>query len=211
MKAAGSAHRALRLPFRGVDEGKNVSDMNWDRVLETLQEIYGDVDRLAAQLMQRHAERFQCRRGCADCCVDGVTVFQVEAENIRCDFGGLLESAVPQPEGRCAFLDGAGGCRIYPHRPYVCRTQGLPLRWLEPLADGTVVQMRDICPINDTGAPIETLPESSCWEIGPVESRLAKLQATVDGGKMKRVPLRRLFNAASKTNKTDIDTKRRGR
>ena len=41
---------------------------------------------------------------------------------------GIEEGA--GPEGACAFLDGEGGCRVYPDRPYVCRTQGLPLRWI---------------------------------------------------------------------------------
>lgn len=125
--------------------------------------------------------------------MDGLTVFEVEAENIRCYHADLLAEGAPHPEGACAFLDEAGACRIYEHRPYVCRTQGLPLRWIEERSDGNLVELRDICPLNANGPPVEALPAEECWSIGPFEERLAKLQATADGGKLRRVALRSLF------------------
>jgi hypothetical protein len=125
--------------------------------------------------------------------VDGVTVFAVEAENIRRHHAERLAQANPYPEGDCAFLDGAGACRIYQHRPYVCRTQGLPLRWIEARPDGNPVELRDICPLNDAGGPVETLPPDACWTIGPFEGRLAALQSMLDGATLCRVPLRSFF------------------
>ena len=36
--------------------------------------------------------------------------------------------ADPGPPDRCAGLDAAGRCRIYPARPLVCRSHGVPIR-----------------------------------------------------------------------------------
>jgi uncharacterized protein len=145
--------------------------------------LHEDVDRRAAAL----AARFElaCRRGCSGCCVDGLTVFEVEAERIRRGAADFLAAAQPHPPGRCAFLGSEGECRIYALRPYVCRTQGLPLRWLDEEAE---VEYRDICELNDV--PVETLEPEECWTLGETEERLARMQG--DG---KRVSLRDLFGA----------------
>lgn len=162
-----------------------------------LEQLYEDVHRQTRRLDAVHADRLQCRRGCSACCIDGLTVYEVEACNIRTHHAALLAEGKPHPAGACAFLDEEGACRIYAQRPYVCRTQGYPLRWLEDQdeEDGeTVVELRDICPLNEKeGAPIETLDAADCWSIGPFEARLAKLQFEADGGAMKRVALRDLF------------------
>ena len=169
-------------------------DTNWDPLLTALAQIYQEVDEEAGRLAGLHAERLQCGRGCCSCCVDGLTVFEVEAENIRRRHPALLREGAPRAEGGCAFLDDAGACRIYPHRPYVCRTQGLPLRWIDEAPGEGLVELRDICPLNDEGASIESLSQDACWTIGPFEERLARLQARVDGGVLRRVSLRSLFH-----------------
>lgn len=163
---------------------------------DTLADLYRQIDRRAEWLYALHAARMQCRRGCCGCCEDGLTVFEVEARNIRRHHADLLAKGTPHAEGACAFLDGEGACRIYPHRPYVCRTQGLPLRWIEPLPDGSFAELRDICPLNEEGPPVESLPAEACWRIGPFEEALAGLQAAADGGRMRRAPLRGLFRRA---------------
>lgn len=160
---------------------------------DAVDDLHARVEEQAGQLHVLHAERLQCRRGCAQCCVDGLTVFEVEAENIRLHHPDLLKDGVPHPEGACAFLDGDGACRVYAQRPYVCRTQGLPLRWIDELADGTPAEFRDICPLNEEGEPVEELPSDSCWTLGPAEGALADLQHREDGGQGRRVALRDLF------------------
>ena len=144
--------------------------------LADLAVFHEDVDRAVAPLAERHRDRLQCRRGCADCCVDDLTVFAIEAERIRRAHAALLAE---------------GACRVYDVRPYVCRTQGLPLRWIED--DGA--EYRDICPLNDTGEPITDLAENACWTLGPEEGRLAGLQQRFGDGRMDRVRLRDLFEA----------------
>lgn len=148
-----------------------------------IEELHQEVDRRAAALAAKHAAKLACARGCSGCCVDNLTVFEVEAERIRRGAAALLASATPHPPGRCAFLGSEGECRIYALRPYVCRTQGLPLRWL---VDEAEVEYRDICELNDV--PVETLEPAECWTLGEVEERLARMQR--DG---RRVALRDLF------------------
>lgn len=164
-------------------------------LLQILNSLYREVDAQASVLTQIHGSRLVCRRGCSMCCVDDLNVFEVEAANIRQSHAEFLENATPHAIGACAFLDGEGACRIYEDRPYVCRTQGLPLRWLDEDDDGEFIELRDICPLNDEGdvEPIEDLPADECWSIGPVEERLAKLQLQFGNGQLNRVALRSLF------------------
>ena len=162
--------------------------------LDAVIRLHAEVDRETDRLRSIHAARLQCRNGCSGCCVDGLTVFAVEAERIRRHHAELLSQASPHPPGACAFLDEQGCCRIYADRPYVCRTQGLPLRWIGAGPGGEPAELRDICPLNEPGPPVETLPAAACWEIGPAESRLAQLQAGLDGGTLHRIPLRSLFD-----------------
>lgn len=102
-------------------------------------------------------------------------MFEVEAAPIRAHHAALLDEGVPHATGGCAFLDEAGACRIYEHRPYVCRTQGLPLRWLDE-QDGLPVELRDICPLNEDGEAVEAIAEDDCFTLGPIEERLAEMQ-----------------------------------
>ncbi len=166
---------------------------DWRTLLETLNQAYEQLRERTGQLEQAHASRTQCRKGCCICCVDEITVFEVEAENIRRHHSDLLEHGTPHPPGACAFLAEDGSCRIYEHRPYVCRTQGLPLRWIDQAGDGRTVEYRDICPLNEPGEPVEDLPAELCWTLGPFEEFLARLQAAADGGQGRRVRLRDLF------------------
>lgn len=158
-----------------------------------LEEFYRSIDRDTGVLREYHEGRLRCRLGCIDCCIDGLTVLQVEAEWIRQRVRHI--QGPPHPVGACAFLDGTGACRIYEHRPYVCRTQGLPLRWIAEEDQ----EMRDICPLNETTEPIEAIPVARCWTIGPYEGRLAGIQRIADPT-MPRIPLRRLFEEITKQN-----------
>ncbi len=166
--------------------------------LAALRQFHAQVDAAAGDLESRQEPPLRCGRGCADCCVDGLTVFAVEAERIRRDHARLLAEGRPHPPGACAFLDAAGACRIYTSRPYVCRTQGLPLRWL---VDDDQAESRDICPLNrGEGRPEpDALAEALCWTIGPWEGRLAMIQLQALGGaftaELPREALRDLFRA----------------
>ena len=164
--------------------------------VDWVERFHAVVDEAARPVADANAGRLRCAKGCAACCVDGLTVFPIEAAVIARHHPELLRDGVPHPPGACAFLDDDGACRIYAQRPYVCRTQGLPLRWLRSEEDGSEpVEARDICPLNagDADEPdLCDLPPEHCWTLGPFEARLAARQASV-GPAEERVPLRALF------------------
>lgn len=180
-----------------LEEMKDLEAKRVEELLGALEELYRQVERQTQELDRAHQGRLRCGRGCPMCCMDAITVFQIEAEHIRRGCAEVLASQ-PHPEGRCAFLDPNGSCRIYEHRPYVCRTQGYPLRWIDQLGEeGGLAELRDICPLNDDACePIEELPEESCWTLGPTEIELAGLQARLDNGHLQRVSLRGLFGGS---------------
>lgn len=155
-----------------------------------LRALHDEVDARVAVLQRRHAARLHCRRGCTGCCTDGLTVFEIEANRIRAHHAALLAEGKPGPPGACAFLDADGACRVYADRPYVCRTQGLPLRWIDHELQA---EYRDICELNEQGSPLESMDADACWLLGPYEARLAQLQADACGGDPRRVALRSLF------------------
>jgi len=155
--------------------------------------LHRQIDEAVAKLTERLGAMLQCGPGCAACCADELTVFQVEADRILARHAQLLAEALPHPPGACAFLDAAGRCRIYADRPYVCRTQGLPLRWIDDGPDGQPAEHRDICALNDPGPALLELPAEACWTLGPIETQLRALQIERDGGDLTRVALRSLF------------------
>ncbi len=168
-----------------------------ERAVAFVEKLHGIVDELTRPLTALHSQRLQCAKGCSACCVDDLTVFDVEAERIRRAVGEQLRGAQARASGGCAFLDAQGACRIYEARPYVCRTQGLPLRWLDVSehASDEVQEYRDICPLNVVdGEPLSLMPAEQMWAIGPFEAKLQELQAAFDpDAPAARTPLRALF------------------
>lgn len=158
-------------------------------VEDAVSALHARVDAAVAPLEQRHRDRLKCARGCTGCCVDDITVFEVEADLIRLRHGRLLEEGVAHAQGACAFLDDQGACRIYADRPYVCRTQGLPLRWIDHELEA---ELRDICELNEEGPLITDLTPDDCWTLGPIETELQRLQLA-HGESLARVRLRDLF------------------
>jgi uncharacterized protein len=171
-------------------------------ILQEVMRLHASVSRRAEALSERLGSLLVCRRGCHQCCIDELAVFPVEGEIIRRHCQNILENEQPHPPGKCAFLDLDGACRIYPWRPYVCRTQGLPLRWRDEDAGEDAAEMRDICPLNadefaGQAVELELLPKEDCWTLGEAESHLAGLQIKALGSfqeTLPRVLLRDLFN-----------------
>jgi hypothetical protein len=163
-----------------------------EAALADLVHLHQEVERKVATLEAVLSERLRCGARCAGCCLDDLSVLQIEAERIRSSAAELLRQA-PHPPGACAFLDPAGQCRIYTYRPYVCRTQGLPLRWFEEDENGEIRERRDICPLNLTALPLAALPEDRVWTLGPFEERLVDIQERWMGKGARRIRLRDLF------------------
>jgi Fe-S-cluster containining protein len=118
------------------------------------------VDKLAAKLQARYSKHLVCRAGCSGCCHHHLSVFAVEADDIRGAIEALSDQTRARIEARAraVFEREALGepvacplllddrCSIYESRPLICRTQGLPL--LIEAEDGG--QEVDFCPLNFT-------------------------------------------------------------
>ena len=123
-------------------------------VITNYQTLCRFCDGLWLKVQARHAQQLSCRQGCADCCrLETVCALEAHliASRLAAADGSLPE---PDPDGGCVFLANQA-CQIYPVRPIICRTHGLPLRSAALTANHT-----DCCPLNFTSLdPAELAPE----------------------------------------------------
>ena len=161
-------------------------------ILNALKRFYSALDSHIHSIEEKNRSRIHCKKGCFSCCKDDLEVFGIEAEFIRSNEKEFLENASPNAKGMCAFLDAQGACRIYDSRPFVCRTHGVPISYLQEDEEGEF-ELRDICPLNEEGEPIEELPEEKIFQNTSWEEKLALMQLMADKGEMQREKLRGLF------------------
>ncbi|MEE9384273.1 MAG: YkgJ family cysteine cluster protein [Nannocystaceae bacterium] len=112
------------------------------------------IDDGVGPVLTKYREHIQCAPGCSDCCSQQFSVSELEAERLRDglaelsdterdDIGGRASTHAPgQP---CPVLSSQGRCRLYEHRPRICRKYGIPL-W-DP---GQPERVRT-CPLNFRG------------------------------------------------------------
>lgn len=161
-------------------------------ILKALGQFYEALDSHINSIEQKNQSRINCKKGCFSCCKDDLEVFGIEAKNIQDEFADLLQNETEAPKEGCAFLNSEGACRIYHARPFICRTHGVPIAFLEEDAEG-FYELRDICPLNEEGEPLEELSDDSIFQNNAWEEKLAELQLFADKGKLERVLLRDLF------------------
>ncbi len=120
--------------------------------------LLAEVDRIALELAARYGAHLECKPGCTSCCRHDLTVFSIEAASVRAAFldlpsevRSLVVAQAEEVQARKALgqrhhcpLLVHDCCSIYPMRPIICRTQGLPL--LIKTEDGT--DAVDFCPVN---------------------------------------------------------------
>jgi len=145
------------------------------------QDLVAKVDAKAQEFQERYAAQLQCRKGCSSCCQPGLSVFAVERNAIRAWLQlqpDLLEKLQKQAENpdACRFLDAAGSCQIYPVRPIICRTQGLPLSFKV-----NEQSRRDVCPLNFEKEDIFALPTDGVLNLDLLNTLLV-LVDQVEGG-----------------------------
>jgi len=123
------------------------------------------VDADFAAIQQRQAARMQCRAGCSACCRARLSITRVEEAFLRRGLATLSEerraelSARTREKNRemCPALDDDGRCGIYPFRPLICRTYGVPLRHSRDveLINPPII---DVCDLNFTETSLKVLP-----------------------------------------------------
>ncbi len=121
-------------------------------------DLRGAADRLAAELSLFYAGHLVCRAGCSDCCAHDLSVFEVEADQVRRALSRMPDEIMDEiiRAARAARSAALGGkeapcpllvhdlCAIYGDRPIICRTQGLPLLYETATGELEV----DCCPLN---------------------------------------------------------------
>lgn len=109
-----------------------------------------ELDQAIAANADLHRDRLQCRPGCSDCCrpfsVLAVEVARIEtalAALAPATLAGIRDAAARQSQA-CPFLVN-DLCAIYQYRPLICRTQGLPIAYVDHQRETIEVSA---CPIN---------------------------------------------------------------
>ncbi len=101
-----------------------------DRTLKTAYlKLVKDIDILAESIINnRFSQTLQCRAGCTECCMS-FSVLPLEAAFI----GKRLKEKQPtqKQEGTGCMLLSGDLCSIYDIRPIICRTQGLPIAYID--------------------------------------------------------------------------------
>lgn len=106
--------------------------------LERLRRHLRIIDADVAPVVQRYHEHIQCRAGCSQCCHQTFRVSDVEGEllreglqaappEVREDIVRRAEAYEADQRQPCPALSSEGHCRLYEHRPRICRKYGIPL------------------------------------------------------------------------------------
>jgi len=111
------------------------------------------LDREISNFLKPGTVKLKCAPGCDSCCVP-FSLCEIEAAVVLDALNrGLAEETFARAtleeglvnEKTCALLD-EGRCLIYPQRPIICRTQGLPLAYIDHERESIEFS---ICPKND--------------------------------------------------------------
>lgn len=95
--------------------------------------LRNEIDKQARRLAALHSAHIHCKAQCTACCIN-LTVWPVEFFAILEDLRAAAVKPVFDPQASCGFLKD-GLCQIYPFRPIICRTHGLPLAYLDDRQD----------------------------------------------------------------------------
>lgn len=145
--------------------------------------LFAKVEGFFTAAQGREGDAITCHAGCSDCC-RRFTVTGLEAEVIREGLAALPSARRDELAARagddttdvCPALDEGGRCAIYAHRPVICRTHGLPLRFTEQRA-GRSLPMIDACPKNFVGRDLAGVSAASVMDQTTLSTILGALDA----------------------------------
>lgn len=123
----------------------NFSEPRLAPVPESLKSDYtsliAEVDIVIAELSSRLHHFLHCGPGCASCC-QSFSVLPIEAALIE---ERIAHKSPPaQPHHHCPLLLDQR-CTVYTQRPLICRTQGLPIAYVDEIEERIDVSA---CPLN---------------------------------------------------------------
>jgi Fe-S-cluster containining protein len=96
------------------------------------------IDDGVAPVVARYAQHIQCAPGCSDCCHQTFRISEIEGaflreglsrapDDVREDVLARADAYEPDARIACPVLGADGRCRLYAHRPRICRKYGIPL------------------------------------------------------------------------------------
>lgn len=131
-----------------------------------------EIDALSESLEKVHHQHLSCKKGCDLCCM-AISVFPIEFYAIKAELNvkSLEGLPVPQSEVDCQFLV-EHSCAIYPSRPVICRTHGLPLLYMS--LEGDEYEL-SCCELNFTRYYFENFDEENTYPMDRINSRLYQI------------------------------------
>ena len=112
--------------------------------------LRAEIDAISQKLIHEHQQHLQCHKGCDQCCLN-LSLFPVEYHAILSELtpvGIPPGDIITGEEDPCTFLKDHS-CTVYPSRPIICRTHGLPLLFTND--EGTDLELA-LCELNFTDA-----------------------------------------------------------
>lgn len=163
--------------------------------MATLSELYQKIQSFGDGLSKQSQELSHCRAGCSRCCYVDLTVFDIEANNIRNWFNALslseqesIKKKWQTPLSRmmnfhgeevnsCVFLHNEE-CTIYDARPLICRSQGLAFKFKHEAQEYV-----DICPLNEE--MLDVLEDKEVLNLDLLNMILSRLEQDEASGKVR--------------------------
>jgi uncharacterized protein len=103
--------------------------MQKNKLFDDYFSLRDELDVYCSRLYEFHVPHLMCKAGCDQCCMD-FGMLPIEFFAIRQEAGERIRNGeVSLSESGCPFLIDHR-CVIYQSRPFICRTQGLPLLFM---------------------------------------------------------------------------------
>lgn len=168
--------------------------------MKTIQEYFQLLAQLDAEierLCRGYGRQLKCRETCSSCCTE-LTLLPIEAESVRraCSVLPIEHRKVIRRQAgstgtSCPFLSRRR-CLIYPARPIICRTHGLPVAYVDP--EREIVEV-SACPLNFP--PKHEFDQEGLLFLDPFNDQLMRLNVLLGQdpppGPTRRILMRELF------------------
>jgi len=160
-------------------------------------QLRNEVDALCESLEKVHHQHLNCKKGCDQCCM-AISVFPVEFYAIKAESHPESIHGLPDPQNDedCRYLVDHS-CVIYPSRPVICRTHGMPLLYRSLEGDDWELSC---CELNFLDFDLGDFNQENCYPMERINSQLYLINknfvAGFEDGKYSetdRIPLAELF------------------
>lgn len=165
-----------------------MSDSPRDRLRHLLRIIDDDVE----PVVRRYRSSIECAKGCSDCCHQTFRISDLEGAylreglaaapaDMRADIVQRAQAYEADTRTPCPVLSDEGACRLYAHRPRICRKYGIPL-WNPERPDRVDTCPKNFVGVHDIDAGLIVEPQAR-WAEAWIELRerdeAAKTTATI--------------------------------